>query len=1120
MKRPKDRLHRVIVVGATPAGIVATNKLGELGIPVTLIDTDSNIDQKLSRDEWKLKTGMQLNHAHRPGLIRIFRNRGIKCIMPAEVKSIKHNLQGFRVSLVKKQTFIDSEKCTLCGRCVEVCPVQVGENEKAIKIDSRLNLPGRPEIDKRRLPLCLESCPLGVNAQGYIALAKEGKFIEGLELVREKNILPGICGRICTHPCEEDCRRGELDDAVSIRSIKRFLADYETEHAKEIPFEKHSNKIVEARKEKIAIVGSGPSALAAAAELAGFGCRVTVFEKQEKLGGLLRYGIGPHRLPRNILDAELKYIEKLGVNFITSHRVDLKEDPGQLRNEFDGVILCTGTWKDRKLGVPGEDMEGVESCLSFLNRFYHGGVEKIKEKVAVIGDGNAAYDLARTLFRSGADVTIVSWFKKDKIPADLEEIDAADEEGIKTNDSTQVVGFLGKNNRFRSLLCRSTRPGKPDDNGIVWPVIIEDKKPFELEFDKVFVAIGQVGSLEENSCDKGLKISEAGFIKTDEDCRTDMLGIYAAGDVVTGPSSVVHSMAEGKRVAHRVLNDVCGLQIHDTCAERPRDKDFPEISKDIPNLRRAVMPKRRIPERRNNFSEVELGFSESRVIYESERCLQCGVCSECLQCVDVCKAIGAIDHGESEEGSVEHAGVVIIADSEMAPQVRGDDVIRAYGPKFSKTDVYAMIMRGFASAANAMVLLKKTMQRQKGHGFSYSQPEPGLSPDIRIGVFACRCNDSIGWLDGMDSYVENLIAVKNVVHCEVIPSACVPEGISIILKSVREKGITRIALASCVCCPLDFVCSACTDQRSRLKSALFTATGISRSMVVTCDIRGEALSLIKKDSRHAMARFEGLISRSIRSAERFKLFPSPMRNYNFTTAVIGKSEAVVTSAMTLAKADMDVYFFGPEKIIPEHPNVHCFEGASVNALSGTLGDFQVKIKSNNTDQKIHVGAVIIGEKSRKKIKYIHQESLPSRIVASSMQTEGTKGIPFFYPGMTSISGLFLADPPGINISNRKKGAAVAALAAAVMPRGPRHGKGYTVVIDEDLCRSCGRCIEVCLYQAITLKKNSTGVWYASVDEAFCKGCGNCISVCPSNAADSPYRNQAFLEQILEEILLQ
>lgn len=208
MKRAKDRLHRVLVIGATPSGIAATNKLGELGIPVTLVDSEPNIDKKLSRDEWVLKSGIPLNHAHRPGLLRILRNPGIRCVLPAAVDVIKHSNQGFRVGLRRFQTFVDPEKCTLCGRCAEVCPVSDGSGKKAVLFEGRRSLPGRPVIDKRRMPLCRENCPLGVNAQGYVALAKAGKYAQALALIREQNVLPGICGRICNHPCETDCRRG------------------------------------------------------------------------------------------------------------------------------------------------------------------------------------------------------------------------------------------------------------------------------------------------------------------------------------------------------------------------------------------------------------------------------------------------------------------------------------------------------------------------------------------------------------------------------------------------------------------------------------------------------------------------------------------------------------------------------------------------------------------------------------------------------------------------------------------------------------------------------------------------------------------------------------------------
>ncbi len=1122
MKHPKNRLHSVVILGATPAGVAAANKLGELGVPITLVDVDADLDRKLAAETYRLESGVPFNYAHRPGLIRILRNANIRCAMPARIRSVKHSQQGFRVQIDLQPTYVDAERCTLCGRCAEQCPVCGPDGHRPIQMEGRTALPGRVVIDKRREPLCQANCPLGVNVQGYMALTAAGRYQEALDVIRQDNVLPGICGRVCTHPCEAACRRSEKDGALAIRDIKRFVADRAADRSETLPEAKWHRD-----GPPVAVVGSGPAGLAAAADLARRGCAVTVYEREKEAGGLLRYGIGPHRLPREILDAELAAIAAEGVRFVTGHEVTLPEGLVELSQSHRAVIVTTGSWLDRRLGVEGESLDGVQGCLSFLNRYYRGEAGDVAGRVAVIGDGNAAFDLARVLNRIGARVTIVSWFGREEIPADSDEVEAALQEGIDIQDRCQVVGFAGRNGRFEALQMRATRPGAADANGIAWPEIVPESAVVEQPFDRAFVAIGQGGAYRVTGAASGWPISDRGLLVTDASGQSGLSGVYAAGDAVTGATSVVHAMAAGRRVARQVIQDLhlkCNghacKQVHPI---RPTEQDFDPIPDDLPLQPRTVMPELPPSRRRASFSEVAMGFDERLAQAEAGRCLQCGSCAQCLACLSVCEANQAIRHDDQMETILENAGVLIVADPDLAPGIRGDDVIRAYGPPAAKSDVHAMMLRGFSAAARAMVLLQQTGMRMKGQGIAFAPPDAGLDRNVRIGVFACRCNDSLGWLPEMDAFLKRLGDQPDVVYTEVLVSACTPEGIQRMVDSVRDRGLTRLVVASCVCCPLNFVCSACTDQRSRLKRGLFEGTGISRSMVQTLNLRGEVLRHVASDAGLAVRLFEGIMARSVGRARKLLPFPAPARSYNFTTAVIGQTEAARYAALTLAQAGFEVLMFGsarhPLGESPDHPNIFAFEGSTAHAVSGTIGNFQVHAMFGDAPRTFTVGGVILGEKSRSIAIYRPHADLPGMKVQAGMQKAGLPGIPYMYPCGTSISGLFLADPPGIQISKRTKGEAAAVLTAAAMPRGPRQSRGFSVVIDAALCRGCGRCLKACPYQAVSLKPNGDIGFTAVVDEALCKGCGNCISVCPSNAADSPFRDQVYLEQTLEELLV-
>ncbi|MBW1988772.1 MAG: FAD-dependent oxidoreductase [Deltaproteobacteria bacterium] len=1108
MKRPKDRLHRVLVVGATPSGVAAANKLGELGIPVTLVDPQPDLNAKLSAETFRFESGLPFNYAHRSGLIRLLRNPNVRIFAPGRITSLKHSSQGFSARVAADPVYVDASRCVLCGKCIQQCPVTTPEGKKPLAASGRTSLPGRPVVDKRKTPQCQEACPLGVNVQGYVALAGAGEYARALNLIRKDNVLAGVCGRVCTHPCEQACRRAELDEPLAIRSIKRFLADQAGSETLPEPPQP-------ARPQSIAVVGSGPAGLAAAAELARLGYGVTILEKEPRAGGLLRYGIGPHRLPREILDQDLNFVRSLGVTIRTSSPVDL-DHPEALLKDFDAVVVALGAWADRSLGVSGEDLDGVQGCVDFLSRVHRGEIGELPLDVAVIGDGNAAFDLARTVRRLGAAVTLYSWFPEDAIPADAEEVAAAREEGVVIKTSLRVREFAGDKGRLSGLVLQPMVPGPRCDDGICWPVDKKGARTTRVACSLALVAIGQAGPLDRGS--SSLKVEANGRVWVGENGETSIKNVFAAGDAATGPSNVVSAMASGRRAARQVHGRLSGEKIA-SAARRPAGREYPDLPKRLAPQARVDMPERKVSDRLKDFSEVVLGLSSSQAAAEASRCLECGVCSQCLLCEDVC-VTGAMLHDEDLETWNEQAGSVIVADPDMAPWIKGEDVIRAYGPPTARANVQDMVARGFAAAASAMAFLAGASDRPRGYGVPIPPPDPGLLPEIRVGVYVCRCNGSMGWLPEMDQWVAELSARPEVVHAQVMDAACTPDGVAGILRSIRETGATRVILASCLCCPLDFVCSSCTDQRSRLKKGLFTGTGLGRSMVDTCNLRGEALRLTETDPPEAMARFTGLIERSLARVNLLRRLPSPSRNYNFSTAVIGSSEAAKTAALCLDQAGLDVLFFGRVAPLPgDRGNIQYFKESTVKQLSGTLGGFQVAVESAaGGERTLSAGVVIVDHEALKSVPYVPQEGLGPRRVVYGTQKPGEGGVPFLMPGATAVAGLYVANPPAIHISDRKKGLAAAVLAAAVMPRGPRQSKGYTVVVEQQRCRGCGRCMEVCPFQAVSFRRNELGGWYAVVDEALCKGCGNCISMCPSNASDSPYRDQAYLEQTLEEIL--
>jgi len=478
---------------------------------------------------------------------------------------------------------------------------------------------------------CRVACPARVNIKAYLGFIARGEFEKALSIVRETNPLPGICGRVCTHPCESECRRGDYDEPVAICALKRFIADYELKHRK-IKIE----PIPRTKKEKVAIIGSGPAGLTCANDLIRMGYGVTVFEELPVAGGMLVSGIPAYRLPRDIIQSEIEDIVRLGVEIKTNTRI---EDPeGLLKEGFDAVFIAIGAHKGLKLKIPGEDeFKGIVDCITFLREVNLSKPKRPGNRVIVIGGGNSAIDSARSALRLGCEeVYIVYRRSRKEMPAAEEEIEAAEAEGVKIHYLAAPVRILGRRGRVVGVECTKMRLGEPDASGRRRPIPIEGSE-FVIDCDFIIAAISQRPDLSFLKKGHRFKITRWDTFEVDEETlATNIPGIFAGGDAVTGPNTVIDAIAAGHTAARSIDRYLRKLPLK----EEPR-VPFSEqelaLTELIPERKGRIRP-RTIPltRRRRSFAEVELTLTESEAIEEAKRCLRCGPCLDCISCVEHC----------------------------------------------------------------------------------------------------------------------------------------------------------------------------------------------------------------------------------------------------------------------------------------------------------------------------------------------------------------------------------------------------------------------------------------------------------------------------------------------------
>ena len=551
-------------------------------------------------------------------------------------------------------------KCTSCGECAQVCPVDLKDHyneglstKKAVFKQYAQAIPGAFAIDKRGIAPCRSSCPAHVSVQGFIALIQQGKYREALALFKQDHPFPGVCGRVCHHPCEDVCTRNQLDDTLSIQYLHRFLADKDLEDGQPFLPEKK-----DARTEKVAVIGAGPAGLTCAYYLAIEGYPVTVFEKLPVLGGMLTVGIPAYRLPRNIIESEIDVIRALGVEFKTG--VDIGKDVtiAQLREEgYKSFFMGIGSHECKVLGIEGEELDGVYPGVDFLREVNLGNKVNLGNRVAVVGGGNVAMDSVRTALRTGSSNPFVVYRRTyAEMPANEVEIEECAEEGVEIMTLTAPVRVVGKDGRVTGLECIKMELGDADESGRRRPVPVEGSE-FVLEADTVIPAIGQESDWACLTDECACTLSQWGTMNVDPvTLQSEDPDIFSGGDAVSGPATVVDAIAAGRQAAISMDRFMRGEDL-----AAGREKDWSGVA-DVPLEGIVPAAKEKMPclpadERIKTFDEVQLGFDETTSQKESDRCLSCGICSECYQCVDACLA-EAVDHGqqavmrEIEVGSV------------------------------------------------------------------------------------------------------------------------------------------------------------------------------------------------------------------------------------------------------------------------------------------------------------------------------------------------------------------------------------------------------------------------------------------------------------------------------------
>lgn len=672
-----------MIIGGGISGIQSSLDLADAGFRVYLVDRGLSIGGTMTQLDKTFPTNDCSMCILAPKLVYTGRHRNIRIITNSEVTGIEGEVGDFKVHLKKYPRFVDLEKCNGCGDCSEHCPVSVPSDyeqglgkRKAIFQTFPQAIPNIFAIDKdhRRSP-CRIECPAGLNAHAFVALASDEKWGEAFHMIRDKVPLPGSLGRICYHPCEDGCNRKEVDEPVSICRIRRFIADHIYGHPDLLEryleerrenlnkIEGRDEEVPRGKGRKVAVIGAGPAGLTAAYDLSREGYSVTVFEANEKGGGMMYYGVPSYRLPGEYLEKEVGILEEVG-GFKIEYNKRLGRDItlSDLGKEgFEAVFLAVGTWRPKDLKFESCSPDCVLQGIDFLYDVNTGKYEanSLKDrKVLIVGGGNVAMDCARSAIRLGGEVKVVYRRTLKEMPAHQEEIEAAREEGVVFDLLSAPMRMIA-DACSTCVTCQRMELGEPDGSGRRRPVPIEGDTA-DLPCDLLIFAIGQEvdGSSLKGT---GLELVKTGVVEVDPiTMQTSIPNVFAGGDAVTGPASAVEAIGAGHEGAVSIDRFLNGEDLKEG-REKVPEEGAPLPERSLSRTDRRVHPGMiDINRRADSFEEVESTYTAEEAVSEANRCLNCSGCCECMQCVEHCQK-GAVDHDMVQTEETIEVGAVILS---------------------------------------------------------------------------------------------------------------------------------------------------------------------------------------------------------------------------------------------------------------------------------------------------------------------------------------------------------------------------------------------------------------------------------------------------------------------------